>query len=126
MRRNLILKSSKVITKRMNRVIINGGVILGIAVLLSMNVLPVQADPPQNVCNDHRTQSGGAIWQCAQDLEIGQHVAVNSKIQDSRPHCHYEVAGFFNGRILEYEHGSTNNFECPNLIVIVDPHVGRG
>ncbi len=126
MRRNLILKSSKVITKRMNRVIINGGVILGIAVLLSMNVLPVQADPPQNVCNDHRTQSGGAIWQCAQDLEEGQHVAVNSKIQDSRPHCHYEVAGFFIGWILEFEHGSTNNFECPDQIVIVDPHVGRG
>ncbi len=110
----------------MNQAIVTGGVIIGIAVLLSMNVIPVQADPPENVCNEHRIQSGGAIWRCAQDLDFEQHIAVNSKIQDSRPHCHYEVAGFFNGWILEYEHGSTNNFECQNLIVIVDPHVGRG
>jgi len=49
----------------MNRAIVSGGVIIGIAVLLSMNVIPVQAGPPENVCNEHRIQSGGAIWRCA-------------------------------------------------------------
>jgi len=109
----------------LNRAILAGSVIVGFAVMLSMSVIPAQADPPENVCIQHNRGPSELFWRCAQALEIPQHVAVGSKLFNSSPDCHYLVVGEFNGVWeLVLDHGPENK-ECSSFVVVVDPFIGK-
>ena len=98
----------------MNRTILTTGVITGIAVILSMSVMPANADKPENSCVWLYDQETVA---CVKELVDGQHVLFNiapTPIPPQNPACHYSVIEFIDFWILQGRHGPTDNdkFDC--------------
>ena len=81
----------------MNRTLIAGSVIIGVAVMLSMSMIPAEADRVDNNC---RYEDEGIILYCRKALSDGQHATVNMLNFDiyanRNPGCHYDVK-FFSG-----------------------------
>ena len=98
----------------MNRTIIAGTVIIGVAVMLSMSMMPANADKPENSCVWHKSPSTVV---CAKELEAGQHIlfkTIPESDHSLNPACHHSVHDETDFWIIQGRHGPTDNdkFDC--------------
>jgi hypothetical protein len=114
----------------MNREILAGSVIVGIAVMLSMSMMPANAEKADNKCISNA--AFGII--CDIQLAVGQHIQI---ITEASTHshnsagCHYEVGDFQyeipgTGEIIDFwtfgkVHGPEN---CDGQFLIQKSSVG--
>ena len=113
----------------MNRTILTAGVITGITIILSMNMIPANADKPENSCVWLYDQETVA---CAKELADVQHILFNiapTPIPSQNPSCHYSVHELADFWIFQGRHGPTDNakFDCGRgFLIDKDSVIVRG
>jgi len=104
----------------LNRAILAGSVIVGIAVMLSMSMMPANADSVDNVCI--RTVNTSPFFICQFEVEAGQHAIL---IFQGNPTsgCHYTVSDENPFWKFTRDHGRQN---CVDVRIGFDLIVVRG